>query len=122
MSVGNRLKQARRAKGYTQEALASAIGVSRGVISNIEYEKTTPQLLVVRAVCDVLKIDKNWLLTGEGQMDISVDLEKSARILSEIYNLAKELSDEEQEYILDMIKTFQKHRCDMFPSKGVNPR
>ena len=43
-------------------------------------------------------------------MESGTNLAKSARLLSEIYNAAKELSEEEQDYILDMIKTFQKHR------------
>lgn len=110
MNLALRLKQARKSKGYTQDALASAIGVSRGVISNIEYEKTEPQSLVIRAICDVLRIDENWLTSGEGQMESNPDLEKGARLLSDIYNSAKDLSEQEQDYILDMIKTFQKHR------------
>lgn len=108
-----RLKQARKAKGYTQDALAAAIGVSRGVISNIEYEKAEPQPLVIRAICDVLQIKENWLLTGEGQMESSSDKEISTRLLSEIYAAAKALSEEEQDYILDMIRTFQKHRQNL---------
>lgn len=104
------MKQSRKSKGHTQESLARAIGVSRGVISNIEYEKTEPQPLVLHAVCSVLGIHENWLMKGEGQMDNNVDLGKSGRLLSEIYRCAKELSEEEQDYILDMIRTFQRHR------------
>ena len=43
-------------------------------------------------------------------MEDSSDLERSALLLSEIYSCSKELSEEEQDYILDMIKTFQRHR------------
>lgn len=39
MKMGERLRKARKAKGYTQESLAAAIGVSRGVVTNIEYDK-----------------------------------------------------------------------------------
>lgn len=117
MNVASRLKQARKSKGYTQDSLANAIGVSRGVISNIEYEKTEPQTLVIHAICDALQIDENWLLSGEGEMERNPGLEKSARILSDIYNSAKELSEEEQDYILDMIKTFQKHRENISDSE-----
>lgn len=117
MNLASRLKQARKSKGYTQDALARAIGVSRGVISNIEYEKTEPQSLVIRAICDVLRIDENWLTSGAGQMKSNPDLEKSARLLSEIYNSAKELSEEEQDYILDMIRTYQKHRENIIDPK-----
>ena len=110
MNIASRLKQARKSRGYTQDSLANAIGVSRGVISNIEYEKSEPQALVLRAICEVLQIEEQWLVSGEGAMESSPNLAKSARLLSEIHNAAKELSEEEQDYILDMIKTFQKHR------------
>ena len=108
--IAARLKQARKRRGYTQDSLARAIGVSRGVISNIEYEKVNPQPLVIHAICNVLQIQEYWLLSGEGQMEDSSDLERSALLLSEIYSCSKELSEEEQDYILDMIKTFQRHR------------
>ena len=65
---------------------------------------------MIHAICETLKINESWLLFGEGNMDKNQDLEKSARLLAEIYNSAKEISEEEQDYILDMIKTFQKHR------------
>ncbi len=117
MNIASRLKQARKSRGYTQDSLANAIGVSRGVISNIEYEKAEPQALVIRAICDILRIDEHWLVSGEGKMERNSELEKNTRLLSDIYNSAKELSEEEQDYILDMIKTFQKHRESITDNK-----
>lgn len=119
MSIASRLKQARKLKGYTQESLASAVGVSRGVISNIEYEKTEPQALVVHAICDVLRIDEHWLVSGEGTMEGNPEWEKNVQLLSDIYNSAKELSEAEQDYILDMIRTFQKHRESIINIKST---
>lgn len=119
MEMGERLRKARQVKGYTQEALATAIGASRGVITNIEYSKAEPQSLVIRAICDVLDINEQWLLTGNGSME-SFGSERSERLLSEIYNSAKELSEEEQDYILDMIKTFHKHRESILQA-GMKP-
>lgn len=110
MTIGDRLKQARKSRGYTQDSLAEAIGVSRGVITNIEHEKAEPQKLVIHAICGVLKVNQKWLLSGLGQMDNKSDVEKRARLLSYLYSYAKELSEEEQDYILDMIRTFQKHK------------
>lgn len=110
MRMGERLRNARKSKGYTQESLADAIGVSRGVITNIEYEKAEASPLAIRAICDVLNINERWLTSGEGEMEPTDNVKKSAKVLAEIYNLAQELSIEEQDYILDMIKTFQKHR------------
>ena len=112
MSIAIRLKQARKSKGYTQEALACAIGVSRGVISNIEYEKAEPQPLVLHA------ISEDWLISGNGFMESAGTL-KSARLLSEIYDAAKELSEAEQDYILDMIKTFCRHQETLYPPHKI---
>ena len=46
-SLGERLRYTRKRNGYTQDSLASAIGVSRGVIFNLEKNKTTPQTYAV---------------------------------------------------------------------------
>ena len=110
MGIGARLKQARSSKGYTQNSLADAIGVSRGVITNIEHEKAEPQMLVNRGICYELGINSSWLLQGEGPMESEKDAERSAQLLAEIYHLSTLLSKEEQDYVLDMIKTFQKHK------------
>lgn len=40
MSIGERLKEARKAKGFSQDKLAEAIGTSRTVITDIERDKT----------------------------------------------------------------------------------
>lgn len=43
-------------------------------------------------------------------MESEKDAERSAHLLAEIYHLSTLLSKEEQDYVLDMIKTFQKHK------------
>ena len=111
MSIGLRLKEARKARGMSQELLAEKIGASRGVVTNIEHDKVLePQPLVVNAICDVLKINRQWLLRGDGPMDESGEAGRSAKVLSEISTSVKELSGEEQQFILDMIQTYIRHR------------
>ncbi len=110
MSIGQRLKEARKLRGMSQDMLADKIGASRGVITNIEHDKVDePQPMVINAICNVLNIDKDWLTTGIGDMEINQTAAHSAKILSEIYACAKELSEEEQLFILDMIKSYSKH-------------
>ena len=109
LTLGERLKTARKFRGLTQDALANKIGTSRGVITNIEHNKIEmPQSLIINALCDALKIDQEWLIKGIGQMESSESI-RSSKVLSEIYSLAKELSNEEQLYILDVIKTYRNH-------------
>ena len=63
-TLGERLNYARKQKGYTQDSLAQTIGVSRGVIFNLEKNKTEPQAIVINAVCQILNINKEWLTDG----------------------------------------------------------
>lgn len=106
-SLGERLNYARKKKGYTQDSLAAAIGVSRGVIFNLEKNKTEPQTIVINAICNILKINKDWLVNGEGEMEDIHDATQSAKVLAELYNIAKELSEDEQLYLLDTVKALK---------------
>ena len=106
-TLGERLHYARKSSGYTQRSLADSIGVSRGVIFNLEKNKTEPQAIVINAICQTLKINKNWLISGIGDMENSSNISQSAKILAELYDVAKELSEDEQLYLLDTVKALK---------------
>lgn len=107
-TIGDRLKYARKKKGFTQNSLAESIGVSRGVIFNLEKNKTDPQSIVINAICQTLKIQKNWLIDGTGEMEDKTESSRSTQILSELYEVAKSLSEDEQLYLLDVVKSLKK--------------
>lgn len=110
-NIGQRLREARKARGMSQTALAEKIGSSRGVITNIELNIVTdPQPIVINAVCDALQINKEWLLENKGPMDTGSGVSRSAKVLSEIYTYAQGLSEKEQLFILDLIRSYTKHR------------
>lgn len=106
-TLGGRLCYARRKNGYTQESLAEAIGVSRGVIYNLEKNKTQPQRIVVNAICEELGIRREWLLGGAGEME-KQQASQSARLLAELYEAARGLSEDEQLYLLDIVKAMRR--------------
>ena len=87
--------------------MGETIGVSRGVIFNLEKNKTEPQTIVINAICQTLKINKSWLLNGVGKMENSSELSQSAKILAELYDVAKDLSEQEQLYLLDTVKALK---------------
>lgn len=106
-TLGERLYYVRKKRGYTQDSLAEKIGVSRGVIFNLEKNITKPQTIVINAICQTLKINKDWLINGSGEMEDNSGTSRSAKILAELYEVAKELSEDEQLYLLDVIKALQ---------------
>ena len=106
-TLGERLNYARKQKGYTPDSLAQTIGVSRGVIFNLEKNKTEPQAIVINAVCQILKINKEWLTDGTGDMESGNQAFQSAKLLEELYDIAKELSEDEQLFLLDTVKALK---------------
>lgn len=102
--------------------LEKELGFSNGYINQLR-KGTFPsdRLLKIAAYLDV---PVNYLACGQEetkaptpQDEISPNSDNSARLLSEIMNLAKELSEIEQDYILDMIRTFQSHRETLIEQK-----
>ena len=109
-TLGRRLIFARKSEGYTQNSLADAIGVSRGVIYNLEKDKNKPQAIVVNAICQALSISKEWLLEGAGKMQReTAGISKNSKILNELLKAAEDLPKNELLYLLDTIKTVKTH-------------
>lgn len=83
--ISVRFKQMREALGKTQTEFGEGIGVSRSVIKNIEYGVTQPTKLFLNHLCEVYKVNLNWLETGEGEMfDKSEQLDETARLIESV--------------------------------------
>lgn len=70
MTVNDRIKDVRKKFNLTQEELGEKLGVSRGIIKNIEYNvvdaSTKPLLLT--SICSTFGISREWLENGDGEM------------------------------------------------------
>ena len=108
MSIGERLKKVRKKNGISQDELARSIGVSRGVITNIEYNKIEePQTIIVDALSKALNVNRQWLLTGKGEMNDDCEALKSAKVIAELHSIVKDFTEEEQLYLLDVTKALK---------------
>ncbi|MGA7629525.1 MAG: helix-turn-helix transcriptional regulator [Terriglobales bacterium] len=67
----NRVKELRTARGWTQEQLADAVGVSRQSINSIERDRYVPSLPLALAFARVFRCstDTIFTLNGEKQKD-----------------------------------------------------
>ena len=63
--LGNRLRDARDAKGWTQAELAAAIGVSRKTINTVENGVFIPSTVVALKLADALgmRVEELFYLT-----------------------------------------------------------
>lgn len=101
-----RFASIRSERGYSQAALAEEIGVSRGVISNIEYGITKPSKIVVNALCIALNVNEAWLIDGVGPVERN---DKKTALLTELRNECSELSETQMQFLLETTRAMK--RC-----------
>lgn len=102
MGLDDRIKAVREALKLSQREFGERLGVSRDVISNIEYGRVQPKELLLRHICELYKVNEHWLNTGEGEM-FDTDPEED-RKLKEAIGIFQTLRPEFQDYALEQIK------------------
>ena len=65
MELKDRIAQARRAAGLSQEQLGEQLGVSRQAVSKWESGAANPDVAYLAAMCRELGVSSDWLLLGE---------------------------------------------------------
>lgn len=68
MGIGERIKEVRKAKKITQQALADAIGLKRNTIANYEIGNVEPSDRTITDICREYSVSEEWLRTGAGEM------------------------------------------------------
>ena len=63
-SIGERIRQARKAQGYSQSDLAHRVGVSQPAIANWESGVHDPRRLTLAKLADALGAPLDWLAAG----------------------------------------------------------
>jgi transcriptional regulator with XRE-family HTH domain len=64
MEMNLEIKKARRAKGYTLDALAQLCGLSKGYLSKIERGVKVPSFATFQTIANALGVDDGELLRG----------------------------------------------------------
>lgn len=66
-TISNRVKELRSARGWTQEQLANAVGVSRQSINSIERDRYVPSLILALTFARVFECSTEQIFTLEDQ-------------------------------------------------------
>ena len=81
MTTGDRIRQARMAKGMTQEELADKLGVKFGVISKYETGRVKNlKRETIAALAEILDVKPSWLMC----MDDDSNLEQRENMRAEM--------------------------------------
>lgn len=66
--MDERIKELRKALGFTQQQFADALGVKRNTISQYEIGRNAPIDAVISLICREFGVSETWLRNGEGEM------------------------------------------------------
>ena len=66
--IKERFKELRKELNLNQSEFGKRLGVSKDVISNIEIGRVKPKALLIDAICNIFKVNKDWLINGNGNM------------------------------------------------------
>ena len=83
-----RVKILRKALGMSQTDFGSKIGVTRGVINNLDRGLTDLQDPLLSLICSVFNARREWLETGEGEM--FEQLSRNQEIAKEVNRVLKD--------------------------------
>lgn len=70
VTIGDRMREARKSTGATQGELAEALEVSRQTIHDWETDKRAPSKIAIVAWAMDTGVSSEWLLTGEGTLEV----------------------------------------------------
>jgi len=84
MSIGSRIREARRAAKLTQKALAQKVGMAQASLSELETGESQGTTMIA-SFASVLGINALWLETGKGSMNgaVRVDDENASTFIEE---------------------------------------
>ena len=101
---GEKLEELREGKNMTREQLADQVGLTTRHIAALERGERRPTLNTMEKLLRTLGAPTEWLICPEFE-------EQNAR-LREISHLAATFSDEQQEFLLGMMRLMRKQKFE----------
>lgn len=80
MAIKDRIKEARQRKNFTQEQLASRIGIAKSTLAGYETGIREPSIEIIGKIMYVLDIDANYLWQDEGNFPLQVSYNEMEHI------------------------------------------
>lgn len=65
MPYNDRIREARKAKGYTQAQLGELIGCAKNTISSYEKGTNEPSVAILNKIMSALEVDANYIFQDE---------------------------------------------------------
>jgi transcriptional regulator with XRE-family HTH domain len=114
----DRLLKLRLTQGLSQVEFSKRIGATSRAYSHYEKGESKAMDVFVNNICKAFLVNKEWLLTGEGEMiDLNADKIDNDGLLSDITQVLRQLSPDMLQTVLHMskmlldIQTIKEAKC-----------
>ena len=101
--LAERIKEARKEKGYSQSKLAELAGVSTNTIGKLEINYTTISLKTILNIANVLDVDINYLIS-----DGSPDSKKATDLFIE--SLLQDFTEKDKQFLIQIISAMKSYK------------
>lgn len=101
MKLGEKIKEIRKSKNISQEALAGMLKVNRNYLSRIETGKSEPTSSILKHIAEIFKLDLNSLL------DINTDALQNNEKIKYIAESCKNLHDKDLDFLVRIISVMK---------------
>lgn len=81
--MNERIKKIRKSLNLSQEEFGKRLGVSRGVVVNIELNRAEIKPLFIEHLCSVFNVNEEWLFSGYGEMFVETNNTVISSLVSE---------------------------------------
>ena len=114
--LGNRIRECRKERGFSQEILAEKSGVSTNTISRIEGGQMAMSVGILQKIVKTLGVDANTLL------GVSTEVNETKIWVSAFSSRVQELKENEQEILKHtmnaLIESMEKNRLKISTDKS----
>ncbi|MDO4324693.1 MAG: helix-turn-helix transcriptional regulator [bacterium] len=114
--MNTRIRELRKALGFSQKQFAEKIGLKQNAISYMEKNGATVTEQNIKTICSQFSVNETWLRTGTGTMFL-----ENQKKQKEFFDIFDELSPVLQDYLIktakDLLDTQSKMQSDTKDSK-----
>jgi len=105
--LGKRIKQVRKMKTLSQNALAEKAGLTPNFIAKIEGNNTSISLKTLVNIANALEISLDYLMLNDVSM-----LKQGKKTSTDLFidNMLKNFSESDKELLIDMINVFRVYK------------
>lgn len=108
MSTATKIRELRKQHRLSQTELAKQIHVSQATVTSWETGRADPSSSALNTLADFFGVSSDYLLGRTNEPKSDNELTRNQKLIA--YSIDPDVSDEERENIIEMVKVAQKFR------------